>query len=68
MTSDDQGGGVRPFTDKADSFAGGVTQIDRAPLKGVPQPPKCPRYGDEWAQVAFNPKSIPAGTFKKGRT
>ena len=28
-------------------FADGITQADRKPVKGIPQPPKCPRYGDD---------------------
>jgi hypothetical protein len=27
--------------------SGGLEQMDRPPLKGIPQPPKCPRYGDD---------------------
>lgn len=38
--------------------AGGLEQVDRKPLRGIPQPPKCPRYGDDWANssAGFNPK------------
>jgi len=28
-------------------FADGITQADRKPVKGIPVPPKCPRYGDD---------------------
>ena len=65
--TDTQGGGEQPFSPGVGRVAGGLTQIDRAPLKGIPQPPKCPRYGDTWAETAFNIKVEPAGTIKKGR-
>jgi hypothetical protein len=53
------GGGERSYNTDLGRFADGLTQIDRAPLKGIPAPPKCPRYGDEWA-------NSPAGLATKG--
>jgi hypothetical protein len=40
------------MTTKPEDFA------DQAPVKGIPQPPKCPRYGDDWAtsSAGFNVK------------
>ena len=62
----EQGGGNQPFTDVADSFAGGiVAPTPRKYHQNAEKP--CPRYSDDWANVAFNPNSIPAGTFQKGR-
>jgi hypothetical protein len=65
--TDTQGGGEQPFRSEVGRFAGGLTQIDRAPHSRLPKPATCPRYGDSWAESAFNPKSEPAGTFRKGR-
>ena len=59
MTSDDSGGGERPLSPGVGRFAGALPQIDRPPLKGIPQPPKCARYGDEWANSS-------AGLMTKG--
>lgn len=43
------GGGEQPFRSDVGRFADGLTQINRAPLNGIPAPPKCARYGDAWA-------------------
>jgi hypothetical protein len=62
----EQGGGNQPFTDVADSFAGGIT-APTPRIRHQDAAPPCPRYGDDWAKDAFNVKVEPAGTFKKGR-
>ena len=66
VRKDDQGGGVEPFTPIADSFAGGITAPTPRIYHQDAEKPQ-PRYSDDWANVAFNPKSIPAGTFDKNR-
>ena len=62
----EEGGGNQPFTDIVDSFANGVTAPTPFKYHQNAEKPQ-PRYSDDWANVAFNPKSIPAGTFQKGR-
>ena len=66
IRKDDQGGGVEPFTPIADSFAGGITAPTPRIYHQDAEKPQ-PRYSDDWANVAFNPKSIPAETFDKNR-
>jgi hypothetical protein len=65
-SKDYSGGGNQPFTPIADSFAGGITQPTPRIYHQNAEKPQ-PRYSDDWASVAFNPKSIPAGTFDKNR-
>jgi hypothetical protein len=62
----EDGGGVEPFTPVADSFAGGITAPTPRIYHQDAERPQ-PRYSDDWAKVAFNPNSIPAGTFDKNR-
>ena len=62
----EEGGGNQPFTDIVDSFAAGITAPTPRIYHQNAEKPQ-PRYSDGWAQVAFNPKSEPAGTFQKGR-
>jgi hypothetical protein len=62
----EDGGGVEPFTPIADSFGGGVVAPTPFKYHQNAEKPQ-PRYSDDWANVAFNPKSEPAGTFQKGR-
>jgi hypothetical protein len=62
----EDGGGVEPFTPIADSFGGGIVAPTPRKYHQNAEKPQ-PRYSDDWAQDAFNPKSIPAGTFDKNR-
>jgi hypothetical protein len=62
----EDGGGNQPFTDVADSFAGGIVAPTPRIYHQNAEKPQ-PRYSDGWAQDAFNIKVEPAGTFKKGR-
>ena len=62
----EEGGGNQPFTDIVDSFANGITAPTPRIYHQNAEKPQ-PRYSDDWANVAFNPNSIPAGTFQKGR-
>jgi hypothetical protein len=66
VRKDNEGGGNQPFTDVADSFAGGIVAPTPRKYHQNAERPQ-PRYSDDWAKVAFNPKSEPAGTFQKGR-
>jgi hypothetical protein len=67
LTKSIDGGGDQPFRSDVGRFAGGLTQIDRAPHSRLPKPPTCPRYGDSWAEVEFNKSVPPAGTFNPNR-